>query len=66
MRANCGKPKNKSVKLMEVIVEKKKNFHTTRQLITRNAVSRCGITRYSGDSFQDTRHPLATRNLVTC
>ncbi len=23
MRANCGKPKNKSVKLMEVIVEKK-------------------------------------------
>ncbi len=26
MRANCGKPKNKSVKLMEVIVEKKRIF----------------------------------------
>ena len=37
---------------------KKKNFHTTRQLVTLNAASCCDSCDYSGDSFQNTRHPL--------
>ena len=39
---------------------KKKNFYITRQLVTLNAASYCGSYRYSGDSFQNTRHPLIT------
>ena len=30
---------------------KKKNFHTTRQLVTLNAASYCDSLCYSGDSF---------------
>ena len=36
------------------------NFHITRQLITLNAASHCDSLGYSGDSFQNTRHPLIT------
>ena len=36
----------------------KKNFHTTRQLVTLNAASYCDSFGYSGDSFQNTRHQL--------
>ncbi len=46
------------------IVEKnfeKTNFYTTRQLVTLNAASYCGSCDYSGDSFQNTRHPLVTQ-----
>ena len=39
---------------------KKKNFRTTRQLVTLNAASYCDSYGYSGDSFQNTRHPLIT------
>ena len=39
---------------------KKKNFHTTRQLVTLNAASYCDSLGYSGDSFESTRHPLIT------
>ena len=38
----------------------KKNFHITRQLVTLNAASHCDSLGYSGDSFQNTRHPLIT------
>ena len=39
---------------------KKKNFYITRQLVTLNAASYCDSLGYSGDSFQNTRHPLIT------
>ena len=38
----------------------KQNFHTTRQLVTRSAVTICASENYTGDSFRLTRHPLIT------
>ena len=38
----------------------KQNFHTTLQLITRNAVNVYVLVIYNGDSFCFTRHPLIT------
>ena len=49
-----------------VFYSEKKNFYITLQLVTRNAASYCGSYRYSGDSFQNTRHPLITQILVSC
>ena len=51
---NCKLKSGKDISL------KKKNFHTTRQLVTLNATSYCDSYDYSGDSFQNTRHPLIT------
>ena len=39
---------------------KKKIFYITLQLVTLNAASHCVSLGYSGDSFQNTRHPLIT------
>ena len=47
-----------------VFYSEKKNFYITLQLVTRNAASYCGSYRYSGDSFDSTRHPLITLALV--
>ena len=44
----------------------KKNFYITRQLVTLNAANYCGSLCYSGDSFQNTRHPLITQIFVSC
>ena len=43
----------------------KKNFHTTRQLVTLSAVSCCDSLCYNGDSFRFTRHPLITQISVS-
>ncbi len=39
---------------------KKKNFYTTRQLVTHSVVMICASENYTGDSFRCTRHPLVT------
>ena len=39
---------------------KKKNFYTTRQLVTHSVVITCTSSNYTGDSFRCTRHPLVT------
>ncbi len=44
---------------------KKKNFRRTRQLVTLNAASCCDSLGYSGDSFENTRHPLITEIFVS-
>ena len=36
----------------------KKNFYTTRQLVTHSVVIICASGNYTGDSFRCTRHPL--------
>ena len=38
----------------------KKNFYTTRQLVTHSVVMICASGNYTGDSFRCTRHPLVT------
>ena len=38
----------------------KKNFYTTRQLVTLSVVIICASGNYTGDSFRCTRHPLVT------
>ena len=49
-----------------VFYSEKKNFYITLQLVTRNAASYCDSYRYSGDSFDFTRHPLITQIFVSC
>ena len=59
-RYGCEVKKDVDVNHGKYKIQKKKNFRTTLQLVTRSVVIICMSESCNGDSFHFTRHPLIT------